>query len=238
MVYTTKMVTARSKAAYLSALIYFSIVQLYILVLSFYLVAQAFSGGDLDLNFNDGVGGFFGSLFTSTSGLVLIALISTYGIYFIASFLYTDPWHMFTSSWAYFLGMPSTINVLMVYAFCNWHDVSWGTKGSDQASSLPSAQTKQTDTTFVEEVEKPQVDIDAAFELTVRHALTPYQPPRKEKEVNLDDSYKTFRANLVLLWTLSNLLLAVFINNDGIKNLCLTVCIIFDVPWKRADLIN
>lgn len=145
---------------------YFAVVQLYILELSFYLMAQAFSGG-LDLVTDDGVKAFLDSFFTSTSGLVLIALVSTYGIFFLNSFLYLDPWHMITSSWAYFLGMPSTINVLMVYAFCNWHDVSWGTKGSDQVGSLPSAQTMKqaaSKTNFVEELDKPQADIDTEFE--------------------------------------------------------------------------
>ncbi|KAB8246528.1 chitin synthase-domain-containing protein [Aspergillus flavus] len=194
-----------SKVAYTLSFIYFSIVQLYILVLSFYLVAQAFSGGNLDLNLDDGVAGFIGSFFTSTSGLVLIALVSTYGIYFLSSILYLDPWHMLTSSWAYFLGMPSSINVLMVYAFCNWHDVSWGTKGSDQAGSLPSAQTKKADakTNFVEELDKPQADIDTQFEFTVKRALSPWHPPEEKEDANLDDSYKRFRTNLVLLWVLN-----------------------------------
>ncbi|BAE56297.1 unnamed protein product [Aspergillus oryzae RIB40] len=214
-----------SKVAYTLSFIYFSIVQLYILVLSFYLVAQAFSGGNLDLNLDDGVAGFIGSFFTSTSGLVLIALVSTYGIYFLSSILYLDPWHMLTSSWAYFLGMPSSINVLMVYAFCNWHDVSWGTKGSDQAGSLPSAQTKKADakTNFVEELDKPQADIDTQFEFTVKRALSPWHPPEEKEDANLDDSYKRFRTNLVLLWVLSNSFLALCINNEGIRNLCLTV---------------
>lgn len=210
---------------------YFAVIQLYILVLSFYLVAQAFSGGSLGLNVNNGVGGFFSSLFTSTSGLVLIALVSTYGIYIFASILYADPWHMITSSWAYFLGMPSSINVLMVYAFCNWHDVSWGTKGSDQVSSLPSAQTHvasgASSTNFVEEADQPQADIDTEFELTVRRALTPFKPAIEEYKADLSDSYKTFRTNLVLLWSLSNGLLVLLINNASVTNLCLTVIIPF-----------
>lgn len=197
----------------------------YILVLSFYLVAQAFGGDNFDLTLDNGVGPFIASFFTSTSGLVMLALVATYGIYFLASFLYLDPWHMFTSSWAYFLGMSSTINVLMVYAFCNWHDVSWGTKGSDESSSLPSAQTqKSAKTNFVEEVDKPQVDIDSEFELTVRRALTPYDPPVEKDEPNMDDSYKKFRTNLVLLWTLSNSIVVLCINFEGVKNLCFTVC--------------
>ncbi|KAF7628847.1 chitin synthase C [Aspergillus flavus] len=222
-----------SKVAYTLSFIYFSTVQLYILVLSFYLVAQAFSGGNLDLNLDDGVAGFIGSFFTSTSGLVLIALVSTYGIYFLSSILYLDPWHMLTSSWAYFLGMPSSINVLMVYAFCNWHDVSWGTKGSDQAGSLPSAQTKKADakTNFVEELDKPQADIDTQFEFTVKRALSPWHPPEEKEDANLDDSYKRFRTNLVLLWVLSNSSLALCINNEGIRNLCLTTSSTGRTAW-------
>lgn len=223
--------------AYLLALVYFAIVQVYILVLSFYLVAQAFAGGSLDIDVDHGAGGFLSSFFTSTSGLVLIALVSTYGIYVLASILYADPWHMITSSWAYFLGMPSSINVLMVYAFCNWHDVSWGTKGSDQSSALPSAQTHHSSATaddpssatnFVVEADKPQADIDTEFELTVKRALTPYQPPVEHGKTELSDSYKTFRTNLVLLWSLSNALLVLLINNASVTNLCLTVC--FSLP--------
>jgi hypothetical protein len=30
-----------------------------------------------------------------------------------------------------------------VYAFCNLHDVSWGTKGSDKVEALPAAQSKK-----------------------------------------------------------------------------------------------
>ena len=47
------------------------------------------------------------------------------------SFLYLDPWHMFTSSGQYFLLLPSYICTLQVYAFCNTHDVTWGTKGDN-----------------------------------------------------------------------------------------------------------
>ncbi|GKZ49982.1 hypothetical protein AbraIFM66951_002827, partial [Aspergillus brasiliensis] len=129
--------------------------------------------------------------------------------------------------------MPSTINVLNVYAFCNWHDVSWGTKGSDDTASLPSAQTKKSETqkSFVEEVDKPQVDIDIDFELTVRRALSPWQEPEEKKEVQLEDSYKTFRTNLVLLWTLCNGLLALLINNDSVRNLCLTTASTGRTAW-------
>ncbi|QKX54176.1 uncharacterized protein TRUGW13939_01260 [Talaromyces rugulosus] len=230
-----------AQVPYILSFLYFALVQMYILILSFYLVAQAFTGGNIDLNFDDGAGGFVASFFTSTTGLVLIALVSTYGTYLIGSVLYLDPWHLITSSWAYFLGMPSTINVLNVYAFCNWHDVSWGTKGSDNAAaSLPSAQTKLADgakSTFVEELDKPQADIDIEFELTVRRALAEYKEPEPDKTVSLDDSYKTFRTNLVLCWALSNSLLALLINNAGVRTLCLTTTSTDRTAWYFKCLL-
>lgn len=188
---------------------------------------NAFSGDTLDFDFDHGVGGFLKSFFSSQgAGIVVIALVGTYGVYVIASFLYADPWHIFTSSWAYFFGMTTSINILMVYAFCNWHDVSWGTKGSDKGDSLPSAQTKKDDlkSNFVEEIDKPQADIDSQFESTVKRALAPYVEPDEGDEKNLDDSYKAFRTNLVLLWVFSNLILSLLITSEGINKLCLTVC--------------
>jgi hypothetical protein len=197
------------------------------MVLSFYLVKNAFTGGTLDFSLDDGVGHFLSSFFSSSgAGIVLIALVSTYGIYFLASFLYMDPWHMFTSSWAYFAGMTCSINILMVYAFCNWHDVSWGTKGSDKGDSLPVAETKKDDakSNFIEEVDKPQADIDSQFESTVKRALEPYVEPEEKDERSMDDGYKAFRTNLVLIWIFSNLILTLCITSEGITRFCLTVC--------------
>ncbi|KAJ5604343.1 hypothetical protein N7510_009497 [Penicillium lagena] len=214
-----------SRLAYTLSFAYFSIVQGYILVLAFYLVKNAFTGGTLDFNLDKGISMFLKSFFSSTgAGIILITLVSIYGIYFVASFLYMDPWHMLTSSWAYFLGMTCSINVLMVYAFCNWHDVSWGTKGSDKADMLPAAQTKKDDakSNFIEEVDKPQADIDGQFESTVKRALAPYVEPEEQEDKNMDDSYKAFRTNLVLLWIFSNLVVSLCITSEGVSRLCLT----------------
>ncbi|KAL4736029.1 chitin synthase C [Aspergillus similis] len=211
---------------YTLSFLYFSLVQLYVLVLSFYLVVNVFTGGMLEFNFDDGVSAFLKSFFSSSGGgIVLIALVSTYGIYIIASILYLDPWHILTSSWAYFLGMTTSINVLMVYAFCNWHDVSWGTKGSDKADALPSVTVQKDDDSkknFIEEIDKPQADIDSQFEATVKRALASWVEVEEEGGKTLDDSYKNFRTGLVCLWVSSNLLLALMITATGVDKMCLT----------------
>lgn len=202
---------------------------MYILILSMYLVARAFSGGtnlkfDTDGGPEDFVKSFFGS---SGPGIIIIALAATFGLYFIASFMYCDPWHMFTSFPAYLLIMSSYINILMVYAFSNWHDVSWGTKGSDKADALPSVQTQKEDgkSAVIEEIDKPQADIDSQFENTVKRALTPYVEPKVKEKKSLEDSYKSFRTRLVTFWIFSNAGLAVGITSDSMTQLGFTVCL-------------
>ncbi|KAF7197797.1 Chitin synthase G [Pseudocercospora fuligena] len=206
-----------SRWSYVVSFSVYALIQFYIIVDSFYLVVHAFSGGT---KFDtDSAGDFIKSFVSSTgAGIIIIALAATFGLYFVASFLYLDPWHMFTSFGQYLLMMTSYINILMVYAFSNWHDVSWGTKGSDKAEALPSAVTQKGadgKATVIEEVDLPQADIDSQFEQTVKRALTPYVAPKEETKKTLEDSYKSFRTRLVTFWIFSNALLAVAITSDN-----------------------
>jgi len=212
-----------SKLIYIASFFVFALIQLYIIVLSLYLVVRAFTTNTTDIDTHDGTKEFLETFFGSTGpGIIVIALAATFGLYYVASFLYWDPWHMFTSFVQYLLLAPSYINILMIYAFSNWHDVSWGTKGSDKAEALPSAQTKKDDKgtgAVVEEVDKPQADIDSQFEATVKRALTPYVPPKGKEETTMDDSYRNFRTRLVATWIFSNAILALLITSDSLDKL-------------------
>jgi chitin synthase len=208
-----------SRWSYMISFCVFGLIQFYIIILSMYLVVQAFTSDDSrDLDFTNG-STFVDTFFASDSvGIIIIALAATFGLYFVASFLYMDPWHMFTSFPQYLLVMSSYINILNVYAFSNWHDVSWGTKGSDKAEALPSAKTEKTSdgkATVIEEPDLPQADIDSQFEATVKRALAPYIPPVESTEKTLEDSYKSFRTHLTTMWIFSNAALAVVITQDN-----------------------
>jgi len=215
-----------SKFIYIVSFAVFALIQAYSLVLSFYLVVKAFSGPSGNpFNPSDGKG-FFGDLAQGNTGqMVIIALIAVIGIYFLASFLYMDPWHMFTSFPQYMLLASSYINILNVYAYCNWNDVSWGTKGSDKADTLPSAQTHRDadGKASVEEPDKPQEDIDKMFEQTVKRALTPFVEPKTKEVKSLDDSYKAFRTNLIILWLFSNILLSLAIQTNDLNSIGVSV---------------
>ncbi|TGZ76561.1 hypothetical protein EX30DRAFT_324544 [Ascodesmis nigricans] len=206
-----------SKWSYITSFIVFAIVQFYVIVLSFYLVYSALSNknGWDELAKADGLGEWIKKFFESIYGVIIVALVATFGLYFVASFMYLDPWHMFTCFPQYLLMASSYTNVLNVYAFCNWHDVSWGTKGSDKADVLPSAKTKsEGEVKVIEEADRPQADIDSAFEVTVKRALQPFVPVVEAEEKNLEDSYKSFRTRLLAGWIFLNAGLAAIITSD------------------------
>lgn len=213
-----------SKKTYLASFVVFGLIQGYILILTTYLVYRAFSTKPIEEQISLASGKeFFDSFFggsAGVAGLIMIALVTIYGLNFIASFLYLDPWHMFHSFPQYLVLMSTYINILMVYAFNNWHDVSWGTKGSDVAESLPSAQIVQGEKEItVEEIEQEQEDIDSRFEKVVRRALAPVdseEEGRPEKK-DTEDSYKSFRTGLTYSWLLSNILLVIGVTSDDLS---------------------
>ncbi|CAK7269390.1 Chitin synthase, class 3 [Sporothrix epigloea] len=213
-----------SKYTYVTSFLVFAFIQAYVLVLSAYLVVQAFRTPVQDQIKTDNVKDFLGSVFGASAGaagVIILSLFAIYGLYFISSFMYLDPWHMFHSFPFYLVLMSTYINILMVYAFNNWHDVSWGTKGSDKQEALPSANiTKgEKDEAVVEEIEKPQEDIDKQFESTVKRALEPFHEEEKPEPKDIQDSYKSFRTMLVVLWLFSNCLLAVLITSDNFNGI-------------------
>jgi chitin synthase len=52
-----------------------------------------------------------------------LSIVTTFGVYAVSSVIYGDPWHMVTSFLQYLLLLPSFLNILMVYAFCNLHGI-------------------------------------------------------------------------------------------------------------------
>ena len=159
----------------------------------------------------------FSDLFTNTLFFtIIISLLSTYVLYIIASLLFFDPWHMFTSFLQYLLLTPTYINILNVYAFCNTHDITWGTKGDDKAEKLPSAITKADGKVDVN-IPTDDGDMNAQYEAELRAFSTKYKPPKKipsavEKQ---EDYYKGFRSVVVLVWMACNLVLAAVVLNAG-----------------------
>ncbi|KAJ1680152.1 hypothetical protein EV182_000584, partial [Spiromyces aspiralis] len=155
---------------------------------------------------------------------IVISVAATYGLYFVSSLLYFEPWHMFTSFIQYMLWLPSSINILMVYAFCNIHDVSWGTKGDNAASSDQghAKLEKRKDGTEVAHVQvaTEQDAIDANYEAFLREFRTKpvVAPPKVDVSQAQEDLNKKIRTYTLLGWMISNVVLVMVISGDWFAN--------------------
>ncbi|KAJ1535719.1 Chitin synthase, class 2, partial [Nowakowskiella sp. JEL0078] len=148
---------------------------------------------------------------------MVISTASTYGMYFLSSFMYFEPWHMFTSFIQYLFLMPAFVNILQVYAFANLHDVSWGTKGDNGGGEGLGAVTavKNKDGQIQVEFEIPtdKNDINNNYEKFLKDLKSPRPAEKKKRDAKTkqEDYFKSFRTKVVLSWFVSNLaLIALF----------------------------
>lgn len=150
---------------------------------------------------------------------LIVSLASTYVLWFVVSFLFFDPWHMFTSFVQYLILTPTYINVLNVYAFCNTHDITWGTKGDDKAEKLPTANIKPGGKVDVN-IPTDDGDLNAQYEAEMKSFAVKAPPEKREFSASekQEDYYKGFRSAVVLVWMACNFgLCAVVLSTAGLE---------------------
>lgn len=208
----------------------YSIIMVYTAFCALYLVVMELiskTGGDVDLPVSDGL-----------MVNIVVSLLSTVGLYFFTSFLYLDPWHMFTSSAQYFALLPSYICTLQVYAFCNTHDVTWGTKG-DNAVNTDLGAARIVNGSVVElEMPSEQLDIDSGYDAALRNLrdrLEVPEPPVSESQMQ-EDYYRAVRTYMVSIWMIANVILAMAVSeiygvDSGGTNVYLAI-----ILWSVAAL--
>jgi chitin synthase len=207
----------------MTSFLIFGVIQGYFMLNVLYLMLRIFKTKAWD-----GTGGDYNYISTFYSSIgsltVVITCGAVFGVYYAISFLHLDPWHMFISYPQYLFVASSYTNILNIYAFSNWHDVSWGSKRGKEGASevLPSAKiTKADDSTkVVEEVDRAQVDIDTNFQAVCKRALAPYVPanPTRHKKT-LEESFTMFRTRLVAVYIFSNFFLCILVMNDSFDQL-------------------
>ncbi|KAI9462965.1 glycosyltransferase family 2 protein [Boletus coccyginus] len=198
-----------AKWAYTLAFIGFGLITIYMTASAFLL---AYKGGE-SVAQSEGRAVHVGDFFVNTIFRnIVIALAATLGLYIVSSLLSFEPWHMITSFIQYLFIAPSYIAVLNVYAFANVHDVSWGTKGDNKVFTDLGVVSvgKGPNKNEVEVAVIKEKDINTAYENAT--ALLSTKQPKAAQKVDpttkQQDFHKTFRTNVLLVWTLSNALLA------------------------------
>lgn len=192
-----------SKKLYLGCIILFAIIMIFMFAMAFYTVYKSIIESK-DVSFAK-------KITQPTFRNIVISLLSTYGLYLIGSLLHGQPWHMITSFIQYLLMLPSYVNILMTYAFCNTHDVSWGTKGDNTIAPTTGA-------VKINPGEKISIELPTQSTLDERYEKLIVDIKRKEKVVKQkrdettkqEDDKKNFRTNLVLIWLTCNLGLIIF----------------------------
>lgn len=190
-----------ARKLYLASVIIFSIIMVYTLFASIYIVVyQITKGSGFDMH---------STIMTN----MILSVLSTIGLYFVMSFIYLEPWHMFTSFIQYFILLPSYICTLQVYAFCNTHDVTWGTKGDNvMKTDLGGAIGKGS--TVELEMPSEQLDIDSGYDEALRNLrdrIEVPESPTSDSQLQ-EDYYKSVRTYMVSSWMIANAVLAMAVS--------------------------
>jgi chitin synthase len=125
-------------------------------------------------------------------------------------------------SFQYFLLSPTYVNTINIYAFCNVHDVSWGTREAETKKSLGSTKIGTGNEDNVDtEISAQDLDAlyDAELEKFTTRAPEEVAPVLSEKAKN--DYYDaSFRSWVVLVWMFCNgALVALILRTGGIERI-------------------
>ncbi|KAI6084828.1 glycosyltransferase family 2 protein [Hypoxylon rubiginosum] len=213
-----------AKKLYLASMIVYSIIMVYNTFATVFIIVHTVKSDQLKLGNN---------VFTN----LVVSIASTFGVYFLMSFLYFDPWHMFTSAAQYFVLLPSYICTLQVYAFCNTHDVTWGTKGDNvMKTDLGGAVGKGS--TVELEMPSEQLDIDSGYDEALRNLRDRVEVPQagtSESQMQ-EDYYKSVRTYMVVIWMVANAILAMAVSETyGYKEVGSNFYLTF-ILWAVAAL--
>jgi chitin synthase len=205
-----------SKKSYLAMVIFWSILMVWLTFAAIFVTVRAIQTEVAENDFS------FQSIFNNQTffGLI-VSLGSTWVLWLVSSILFLDPWHMITCFIQYIVLTPTYINVLNIYAFCNTHDISWGTKGDDKPEKLADAVVKPGGKVDVA-IPQDDGDLNAQYEAElIKFASKPAKEVKKispsEKQ---EDYYRSFRSNVVVVWMISNFVLcAAVLNVSGFERI-------------------
>jgi chitin synthase len=220
-----------AKRMFMTSMVVYAIIMIYTTFAALYTVVSQFKLGQKD--HNDPGLKLGNNVFTN----VIVSTLSTVGLYFFMSFLYLDPWHMFTSSAQYFALLPSYICTLQVYAFCNTHDVTWGTKGDNVIHTDLGAALTAGQSTVELEMPSEQLDIDSGYDEALRNLRDrlEVEAPKLSEAQMQDDYYRSVRTYMVSVWVICNAVLAMAVSESYDTKVANNAYLAF-VLWSVAAL--
>ncbi|KAF4627328.1 hypothetical protein G7Y89_g10830 [Cudoniella acicularis] len=204
-----------SRKFYITMVYSWGAIMVYLLFASWFITIKS-----VVAELHDGEKFTIASLFQNTLFFTLIvSLLSTYLLWIFVSIVFLDPWHILTCSLQYLLLSPTYTNVINVYAFCNTHDVTWGTKGDDKPEKLKTATVGKDGKS---DQELTFENLDGIYDEALATFAVPFVEEEAvmspaDKELNYN---KSFRSYVVLAWMFCNAaLVAVVLKAGGLQRL-------------------
>jgi chitin synthase len=99
-----------SKWAYIGSFIFFALLMVYLMFATVWITVIGVESAVTDAAGSSNI--FVGLLQQQSFVDVIVSVFSTYILYFLSSFLFLDPWHMFTSFLPYIFMAPGYTNIL------------------------------------------------------------------------------------------------------------------------------
>ncbi|KNE67286.1 hypothetical protein AMAG_12350 [Allomyces macrogynus ATCC 38327] len=156
--------------------------------------------------------------------LTLVSLVATYGVYFVSSFLYLEWYHVIFNMIQYTLLLPTYVNVLQIYAYCNISDLSWGTKGDTGGGSGGSGGgsggnngQRKDELADIERIppNKYYTNQENVLNQVIKPKMRPNGEEKKKDNPSKEENFKSFRTMFVGIWVTLNGLLIVGLLSPG-----------------------
>lgn len=146
------------------------------------------------------LGTFFLSIkfaFASTV-LIKVAAICSIGLFFVSALMHGEFFHVVISFFQYIIMLPSFVNIFMVYAFCNTHDLSWGTKGIEAAHGVAAVAGGKAGG-------GRRLSVTSAKQVMLqRQAEEREAKEKRAKDGQNRDRLEEFRSNVLMFWLACN----------------------------------
>ncbi|GMG21582.1 unnamed protein product [Ambrosiozyma monospora] len=204
-----------ARKLYILAFVLFSVVMVYMMFCV--IIMTVSSVKSLENEMKAGTLTALGLFKNSTFRGMTVSLASTYAIYILGSLLFFDCFHLFACTLQYLLLSPAYINVLTIFAFCNMHDISWGTKGALKVEGGAKKQANTADGKNLVLSDALQ-DPDEMYLLAQKNIEKLDIPERISTQNQSVKNYAKGRTYTVMLWLISNFILLVIVMNTGGMN--------------------
>ncbi|ORY83613.1 glycosyltransferase family 2 protein [Protomyces lactucae-debilis] len=192
-----------AKTLFMVSLIIYSVIMMYTLVMATYLGVHS-----IQVSMQQG----HTILTDQKFATVVLSALATTGIYFVASFLYLEPWHCFTSFGQYLVLLPFFSCTLSIFAYSNLHDVSWGTKTTDTLPKLMQTAVVTGDQVVMQVLSMPDVEGSYEDALANLRLRKPVEEGAQDTTAVRDDYFKEIRTRVLLVWMAANCVLAMSVS--------------------------